>query len=84
MTSPERIVYVDGHYCPESQGKVSIFDRGYLFADAIYEVTCVIGGKLVDFRRPYGALSALAEGARHADTDECAGTAGHPSQAGCG
>ncbi len=49
MTSPERIVYVDGHYCPESQGKVSIFDRGYLFADAIYEVTCVIGGKLVDF-----------------------------------
>lgn len=49
MTSPERIVYVDGRYCPESEGKVSIFDRGYLFADAIYEVTCVIGGKLVDF-----------------------------------
>ncbi len=49
MTSPERIVYVDGRYCMESEGKVSIFDRGYLFADAIYEVTCVIGGKLVDF-----------------------------------
>jgi D-alanine transaminase len=49
MTSSERIVYVDGHYGPESQGKVSIFDRGYLFADAIYEVTCIIGGKLVDF-----------------------------------
>ncbi|EJJ28100.1 D-amino-acid transaminase [Rhizobium sp. CF142] len=49
MTASERIVYVDGHYCPESEGKVSIFDRGYLFADAIYEVTCVIGGKLVDF-----------------------------------
>ncbi|RWX74957.1 D-amino-acid transaminase [Neorhizobium lilium] len=49
MISSERIVYVDGHYGPESQGKVSIFDRGYLFADAIYEVTCIIGGKLVDF-----------------------------------
>lgn len=49
MSSPERIVYVDGQYCPESEGKVSIFDRGYLFADAIYEVTCIIGGKLVDF-----------------------------------
>lgn len=49
MTASERIVYVDGRYCPESEGKVSIFDRGYLFADAIYEVTCIIGGKLVDF-----------------------------------
>ena len=49
MNSSERIVYVDGQYCPESQGKVSIFDRGYLFADAIYEVTCIIGGKLVAF-----------------------------------
>ncbi|WLP57352.1 D-amino-acid transaminase [Agrobacterium fabrum] len=49
MSSPERIVYVNGQYCAESEGKVSIFDRGYLFADAIYEVTCIIGGKLVDF-----------------------------------
>lgn len=49
MTSLQRTVYVDGQYCPESEAKVSIFDRGYLFADAIYEVTCVLGGKLVDF-----------------------------------
>jgi D-alanine transaminase len=49
MNSSERIVYVNGQYCMESEAKVSIFDRGYLFADAIYEVTCVLGGKLVDF-----------------------------------
>jgi len=44
-----RIVYVNGEYVPEEQGKVSIFDRGFLFADGVYEVTAVIHGKLVDY-----------------------------------
>lgn len=44
-----RIVYVNGSYVPENEGKVSIFDRGFLFADGIYEVTAVINGKLVDY-----------------------------------
>ena len=44
-----RTVYVNGEYLPESEAKVSIFDRGFLFADAIYEVTTVVGGKLIDF-----------------------------------
>lgn len=44
-----RTVYVNGAYVPEDQAKVSVFDRGFLFADAIYEVASVIGGKLVDF-----------------------------------
>jgi D-alanine transaminase len=44
-----RIVYVNGDYVLEEQGKVSIFDRGFLFADGVYEVTAVIGGKLVDY-----------------------------------
>ncbi len=43
-----RIVYVNGEYLPEDQGKISIFDRGFLFADGVYEVTAVVGGKLVD------------------------------------
>ena len=43
-----RIVYVNGTYVPEEQGQVSIFDRGFLFADGIYEVTAVVNGKLVD------------------------------------
>lgn len=44
-----RTVYVNGAYVPENEAKVSVFDRGFLFADAIYEVTTVVGGKLVDF-----------------------------------
>ncbi|SLN48712.1 D-alanine aminotransferase [Aquimixticola soesokkakensis] len=44
-----RTVYVNGDYLPETEAKVSIFDRGFLMADAVYEVTSVLGGKLVDF-----------------------------------
>lgn len=44
-----RTVYVNGDYLPETEAKVSIFDRGFLFADGVYEVTSVLGGKLIDF-----------------------------------
>ena len=44
-----RIVYVNGDYVPEDQAKVSVFDRGFLMADGVYEVTSVLGGKLIDF-----------------------------------
>jgi D-alanine transaminase len=44
-----RIVYVNGEYLPEEEAKVSIFDRGFLMADAVYEVTSVLDGKLIDF-----------------------------------
>ncbi len=44
-----RTVYVNGEYLPESEAKVSIFDRGFLFADGVYEVTPVVNGKLVDY-----------------------------------
>jgi D-alanine transaminase len=44
-----RIVYVNGEFLPEEQAKVSVFDRAFLFADAVYEVTTVLDGKLVDF-----------------------------------
>jgi len=43
-----RIVYVNGEYLPEEQAKVSVFDRGFLFADAVYEVSSVVHGRLVD------------------------------------
>lgn len=43
-----RIVWLNGSYLPASEAKLSIFDRGFLFADGIYEVTAVLGGKLVD------------------------------------
>lgn len=44
-----RTVYVNGEYVPEDQAKISIFDRGFLFADGVYEVTAVINGRLVDY-----------------------------------
>lgn len=42
------IAYVNGSFVPLSEAKVSILDRGFLFADGIYEVTAVLDGKLVD------------------------------------
>lgn len=44
-----RTVYLNGHYIPENEAQVSIFDRGFLMADGVYEVTSVLGGKLIDF-----------------------------------
>src|SRR4051812_29885520 len=43
-----RIVYVNGAYLPEEQATVSIFDRGFIFGDGVYEATSVIDGRLVD------------------------------------
>ncbi|MCR8549315.1 D-amino-acid transaminase [Salipiger sp. P9] len=44
-----RTVYLNGEYLPEAEAKVSIFDRAFLMADGVYEVTSVLGGKLIDF-----------------------------------
>lgn len=44
----DRIVYVNGTYCAARDAQVSIFDRGFLFGDGIYEVTAVLDGKLID------------------------------------
>lgn len=47
--SAERIVYVNGDYLGEKEAKISIFDRGFLFGDGIYEVTAILDFKLIDF-----------------------------------
>lgn len=44
-----RIVYVNGDYVPADAARISVFDRGFLFADAVYEVTSVLEGRLIDF-----------------------------------
>ncbi|WP_306151345.1 D-amino-acid transaminase [Roseovarius sp. MMSF_3281] len=58
-----RTVYVNGEYLPETEATVSIFDRGFLMADGVYEVTSVLGGKLIDFaghaKRLERSLNAL-------------------------
>ncbi|AYO83697.1 D-amino-acid transaminase [Methylobacterium brachiatum] len=47
MTAP-RIVYLNGAFLPFEEARVPIMDRGFLFADGIYEVSAIIDGKLVD------------------------------------
>src|SRR5688500_15039211 len=46
-----RIAYVNGRYLPRREAAVNIEDRGYQFADGVYEVCEVRGGRLVDERR---------------------------------
>ena len=43
-----RIAYVGGQYLPHRSAGVHIEDRGYQFADGVYEVLAVVGGHLVD------------------------------------
>ena len=58
-----RTVFVNGSYLPEDQATVSVFDRGFLMADGVYEVTSVLDGKLIDFdghtRRLHRSLDEL-------------------------
>ena len=44
-----RTAYVNGEFVSEDKAKVSIFDRGFLFSDSVYEVTTVLERKLVSW-----------------------------------
>ena len=59
-----RIAYVDGAFCPLADASVHIEDRGYQFADGVYEVVLVVDGKLWDaeghFQRWQRSLSELS------------------------
>ena len=57
-----RFAYVNGRYVPHRDAQVHVEDRGYQFADGVYEVCEVFGGKLVDERRHMDRLErSLAE-----------------------
>ncbi len=49
-------VYVNGKYFDKNDAVVSVFDRGFLFADSVYEVTAVINGFLVDWKAHFSRL----------------------------
>ncbi|HEY7229276.1 MAG TPA: D-amino-acid transaminase [Pseudolabrys sp.] len=51
-----RIAYVNGRYLPHGQAKVAVEDRGYQFADGVYEVCEVRGGHLIDEARHMARL----------------------------
>lgn len=68
-----RTIYLNSNYLPETEAKVSVFDRGFLFSDSVYEVVSVLDGKLVDFeghiRRLARSLGELGiKGASDADS----------------
>lgn len=65
--SMSRIVYVNGKYLPEEEASISIFDRGFLMADAVYEVTSVLDGKLLEFE---GHLKRLKRSLSELDMPE--------------
>lgn len=50
------LVYLNGEYVPRASAKISIFDRGLLFSDAVYEVVSVIDGQLIDMERHVSRL----------------------------
>ncbi len=45
-----RVVYLNGRYAPIAEASVGVEDRGFLFADGVYEVWGVRGGRLLDAR----------------------------------
>ncbi|MCF3972896.1 D-amino-acid transaminase [Paracoccus salsus] len=56
-----RTVYVNGQYLPEGEAKVSVFDRGFLMADGVYEVVSVLDGRLMDFAGHMARLTRSLE-----------------------
>lgn len=62
-----RIAYVNGRYVPHAEAGVSIDDRGFQFADSVYEVCEVLGGRLVDERRHMARLKRSLDRLRMAE-----------------
>ena len=74
-----RTVYVNGDYVSEEDAKVSVFDRGFLFADGVYEVTSVLDGKPSGFSRPLCKAAAFSGGIGDEFSDERRGPFGNSS-----
>ena len=73
-----RYVYVNGEFVEAGDARISIFDRGFLFADGVYEVTAVLNGQLIDFAPHIERLrSSLAKLDMTLDMDDAAIEAFH-------
>ncbi len=68
-----RTFYVNGEFVAEQNAKISVLDRGFLFADAVYEVSTVLKGKLIDnkahLRRLARSLAELSMAPPYADDE---------------
>ncbi|HEX7011487.1 MAG TPA: D-amino acid aminotransferase [Steroidobacteraceae bacterium] len=62
MTDPLPICYLNGEYLPLREARISPLDRGFLFADSVYEVLPVFAGRMFRFREHFDRLArSLAE-----------------------
>ncbi len=52
-----RTFYVNGDFLAEENAKISVLDRGFLFADAVYEVSTILNGRLIDNKAHLKRLS---------------------------
>lgn len=55
-------VYLNGTFMPAADARISVNDRGFLFAHAAYEVTAVYNGKLIDFEHHMARLERTLAG----------------------
>ena len=55
-------VFLNSEFVPADEAKISIFDRGFLFADAVYEVSTVLDGGLVDNQAHLARLQRSLDG----------------------
>jgi len=73
-----RYVYVNSDFVAAENAAISIFDRGFLFADGVYEVTAVLGGRMIDFAPHVQRLRAsMAKLEMSLDMDDAAIEAFH-------
>ena len=47
---------MNGQFFSKKEASISVFDRGFLFSDSVYEVSAVIGGDLVDWQEHFARL----------------------------
>ena len=47
---------MNGEFFSKKEASISVFDRGFLFSDSVYEVTAVLDGKLVDWKEHFARL----------------------------
>ena len=57
-----RIAYTNGRYVRQADAMINIEDRGYQFADGVYEVIAVVNGQLVDGEQHFDRLQRSLEG----------------------
>lgn len=62
-------IYLNGEFHPASEARVSPFDRGFLFAQSVYEVTSVYAGKLIDLEPHMARLDRSLQGVEIAAPD---------------